>query len=150
MDIWFSQMDTENVKTSIRVDKQLFSAASEYQRIDVFESKEFGKMIVLDGEIIFSEADEFIYNEMVVHVPMAVHPKVRNVLIIGEETAEWQEPVLNIRKLSRLMWWNRMSYLSKSAVNSSLRQRKVLTMQESESSMRTDCAFLEDVRINMT
>ncbi len=71
MDIWFSQMDTENVKTSIRVDKQLFSATSEYQRIDVFQSKEFGKMIVLDGEIIFSEADEFIYNEMVVHVPMA-------------------------------------------------------------------------------
>ena len=83
MDIWFSQMDTENVKTSIRVDKQLFSATSEYQRIDVFESKEFGKMIVLDGEIIFSEADEFIYNEMVVHVPMAVHPNVKNVLIIG-------------------------------------------------------------------
>ena len=83
MDIWFSQMDTENVKTSIRVDKQLFSETSEYQRIDVFESKEFGKMIVLDGEIIFSEADEFIYNEMVVHVPMAVHPHVRNVLIIG-------------------------------------------------------------------
>ncbi|MGN0373317.1 MAG: polyamine aminopropyltransferase [Enterocloster sp.] len=83
MDIWFSQMDTENVKTSIRVDKQLFSETSEYQRIDVFQSKEFGKMIVLDGEIIFSEADEFIYNEMVVHVPMAVHPHVRNVLIIG-------------------------------------------------------------------
>ena len=83
MDIWFSQMDTENVKTSVRVDKQLFSETSEYQRIDVFQSKEFGKMIVLDGEIIFSEADEFIYNEMVVHVPMAVHPHVKNVLIIG-------------------------------------------------------------------
>lgn len=83
MDIWFSQLDTENVKTSVRVDKQLFSAESEYQRIDVFQSKEFGKMIVLDGEIIFSEADEFIYNEMVVHVPMAVHPNVKDVLIIG-------------------------------------------------------------------
>ena len=83
MDIWFSQMDTDNVKTSIRVDKQLFSAQSEYQRIDVFQSQEFGKMIVLDGEIIFSEADEFIYNEMVVHVPMAVHPGVKKVLIIG-------------------------------------------------------------------
>lgn len=104
MDIWFSQMDTENVKTSVRVDKQLFSATSEYQRIDVFQSKEFGKMIVLDGEIIFSEADEFIYNEMVVHVPMAVHPHVKNVLIIGEEMAELPEPVLNIRKLKRLMW----------------------------------------------
>lgn len=83
MDIWFSQMDTDNVKTSIRVDKQLFSGQSEYQRIDVFQSNEFGKMIVLDGEIIFSEADEFIYNEMVVHVPMAVHPNVKKVLIIG-------------------------------------------------------------------
>ena len=83
MAIWFSQMDTDNVKTSVKVDKQLFSGESEYQRIDVFESKEFGKMIVLDGEIIFSEADEFIYNEMVVHVPMSVHPNVKNVLIIG-------------------------------------------------------------------
>lgn len=76
-------MDTENVKTGVRVDKQLFSGESDYQRIDVFQSKEFGKMIVLDGEIVFSEADEFIYNEMVVHVPMAVHPNVKNVLIIG-------------------------------------------------------------------
>ena len=83
MEIWFSQKDTENVKTSVRVDKQLFSSQSEYQRIDVFQSQEFGRMIRLDGEIIFSEADEFIYNEMVVHVPMAVHPHVRNVLIIG-------------------------------------------------------------------
>jgi len=83
MNIWFEQMDTDNVKTSVRVDKQLFSAETDYQRIDVFKSHEFGKMIVLDGEIIFSEADEFIYNEMVVHVPMAVHPNVKNVLIIG-------------------------------------------------------------------
>ncbi len=83
MDIWFSQMDTDHVKTSIRIDEQLFSGQSDYQRIDVFKTREFGKMIVLDGEIIFSEADEFIYNEMVVHVPMSVHPDVRNVLIIG-------------------------------------------------------------------
>ena len=83
MDIWFSQMDTANVKTSVRIEQHLYSAESEYQRIDVFKTQEFGKMIVLDGEIIFSEADEFIYNEMVVHVPMAVHPKVEKVLIIG-------------------------------------------------------------------
>lgn len=83
VDIWFSQLDTENVKTSVRVEKQLYSGRSPYQQIDVFQTKEFGKMIVLDGEIVFSEADEFIYNEMVVHVPMAVHPHVRDVLIIG-------------------------------------------------------------------
>ena len=80
---WYSEFHTENVKLSVRVDRQLFSGESEYQRIDVFESAEFGKFVALDGEIVFSEKDEFIYDEMVTHVPMAVHPNVKNVLIIG-------------------------------------------------------------------
>ena len=54
-----------------------------YQRIDVFQSPEFGKFLTLNGSVIFSEQDCFIYNEMVVHVPMSVHPDVKNVLIIG-------------------------------------------------------------------
>ncbi|MEE1305814.1 MAG: polyamine aminopropyltransferase [Agathobacter sp.] len=83
MQIWFSEYHTANVKLDVRIDKQLFSGQSEYQRIDVFESQEFGKFVALDGEIVFSEADEFIYDEMVTHVPMAVHPNVKNVLIIG-------------------------------------------------------------------
>ena len=83
MEMWFSEMHTQNVKLSIRTDRHLFSKESEYQRIDVFESPQFGKFVTLDGSIIFSEADEFIYNEMVTHVPMAVHPHVKKVLIIG-------------------------------------------------------------------
>jgi len=83
MEIWFSELHTDNVKLSVRIDRQIFSGASEYQRIDVFESEEFGKFIALDGAIVFSEKDEFIYDEMVTHVPMAVHPDVKNVLIIG-------------------------------------------------------------------
>ena len=83
MEMWFSEMHTENVKSSIRINKQLYSAQSEYQRIDVFESPEFGRLVTLDGDVIFSEADEFIYNEMVTHVPMSVHPNVKKVLIIG-------------------------------------------------------------------
>ena len=76
MELWYSEFHTENVKLSVRVDRQLFSGESEYQRIDVFESAEFGKFVALDGEIVFSEKDEFIYDEMVTHVPMAVHPNV--------------------------------------------------------------------------
>ena len=82
MEFWFSELHTGNVKLSIKIEKQLFSGESEYQRIDVFDSEEFGKFISLDGEIVFSEKDEFIYDEMVTHVPMAVHPDVRHVLII--------------------------------------------------------------------
>ncbi len=81
--VWYSDHQAKNVRTSIRIDKQLYSEVSDYQRIDVYESPAFGRFLTLNGDIIFSEADEFVYNEMVVHVPMAVHPDVRNVLIIG-------------------------------------------------------------------
>ncbi|MBQ4466361.1 MAG: polyamine aminopropyltransferase [Oscillospiraceae bacterium] len=83
MDFWFSEMHTHNVKMSIRVEKQLFSGQSDFQRIDVFESEEFGRFLTSDGSVIFSEKDEFTYDEMIVHVPMAVHPNVRKVLVIG-------------------------------------------------------------------
>lgn len=83
MEMWFSELHTSNVKLSMRIEKQLFSGNSDCQRIDVLESVEFGKFLALDGDILFSEKDEFIYDEMVTHVPMAVHPDVRQVLIIG-------------------------------------------------------------------
>ena len=83
MDYWFSEFQTPNVKLSIRIDKQLFSGQSEFQRIDVFDSPEFGRFLALDGYMMLTEKDEFIYHEMITHVPMAVHPKVKNVLVIG-------------------------------------------------------------------
>ena len=49
MDLWFSERHTPNVKFSIRVDRQLYCGQSEFQRIDVFESKEFGRFLTLDG-----------------------------------------------------------------------------------------------------
>ena len=83
MNFWFTEMHTDNVKFSIRVDNQLFTGSSDFQRIDVFESGEFGRFLTSDGTVIFSEQDEFIYDEMIVHVPMAVHPSVKTVLVIG-------------------------------------------------------------------
>ena len=83
MDFWFSEMQTPNVKLSIRIDRQLYSGKSEFQRIDVFDSPEFGRFLTLDGYMMLTEKDEFIYHEMITHVPMAVHPKVRDVLVIG-------------------------------------------------------------------
>ena len=83
MELWFSEVQTPHVKFSVRVDRQLYSGKSEFQRIDVFESPEFGRMLVLDGYIMLTEKDEFIYHEMMTHIPMAVHPSVKNVLVIG-------------------------------------------------------------------
>ncbi len=83
MELWFSEPHTPNVKLSIRVDRQLYSGQSELQQIEVFESPEFGRFLVLDGYIMLTEKDEFIYHEMIAHVPMAVHPHVKKVLVIG-------------------------------------------------------------------
>ncbi|MDW7658564.1 MAG: polyamine aminopropyltransferase [Bacillota bacterium] len=83
MELWFSEKHTPHVKLSIQVDRQLFSGQSDYQRIDVFESVEFGRILILDGFLMLTQKDEFIYHEMLVHVPMAVHPAVKNVLVIG-------------------------------------------------------------------
>lgn len=83
MELWYSEKHTKNVKFSIKVNKQLFSAKSEFQRIDVFESKEFGRFLTLDGYMMLTEKDEFIYHEMITHVPMAVHPNAETVLVIG-------------------------------------------------------------------
>ena len=68
--LWFSEYHTANVRLSLKVDKQLFSETSEFQRIDIFDSAEFGRVLTLDGRIMLTEKDEFIYHEMIAHVPM--------------------------------------------------------------------------------
>lgn len=83
MEFWFHERHTNNVEFSVRVDRQLYSEVTDYQRIDVFDSPELGRFLCSDGSIIFSEKDEFAYDEMIVHVPMAVHPNVKKVLVIG-------------------------------------------------------------------
>ena len=83
MELWFSEPHTPDVKLSIRVERQIYGGESDFQRIDVFESPELGRFLVLDGFVMLTERDEFIYHEMIVHVPMAVHPDVRSVLVIG-------------------------------------------------------------------
>ena len=49
----------------------------------MFDSYEFGRVLVLDGYIMLTEKDEYIYHEMMVHVPMACNPDIRRVLVIG-------------------------------------------------------------------
>lgn len=83
MELWFTENHTKNVKLSIKVDRQLYSGKSEFQRIDIFDSREFGRFLTLDGYMMLTEKDEFIYHEMITHVPMCVNPDARRILVIG-------------------------------------------------------------------
>lgn len=83
MELWFSEFHAPDVKHSIRINRHLYSKKSDYQQIDIFDTPEFGRVLALDGNVMLTERDEFIYNEMITHVPMAVHPHVKDVLVIG-------------------------------------------------------------------
>ena len=83
MEMWFSEFHTKDVKHSLRVTRHLYAKKSNYQQIDIFETPEFGRVLVLDGNVMLTERDEFIYDEMITHVPMAVHPGIRDILVIG-------------------------------------------------------------------
>lgn len=83
MELWFTENHTDNVKFSIRVDIHIVSVKSDFQKIDVFDTPEFGRVLVIDDYIMLTEKDEFIYHEMIAHVPMAVNPSIKKVLVIG-------------------------------------------------------------------
>lgn len=83
MELWFSEFHTPDVKHAIKVRRHLYSKQSDFQQIDIFETPEFGRVLALDGSVMLTERDEFIYDEMITHVPMSVHPGITEILVIG-------------------------------------------------------------------
>lgn len=83
MEMWFSEYHTKDVKHSIRVTRHLYAKKSDYQQIDIFETPEYGRVLALNGNVQLTERDEFIYDEMITHVPMAVHKEIQDILVIG-------------------------------------------------------------------
>ncbi|MBC8157586.1 polyamine aminopropyltransferase [Armatimonadetes bacterium] len=83
MELWYTEEWSEFTRFSIKIDEQLHSEQSEFQRIDILRSEEYGKFFTLDGLMMVTEKDEFIYHDMIVHPAMAVNPEIKNVLVIG-------------------------------------------------------------------
>ena len=83
MDLWYTENHTDNVKFSLKVKEQLFSGTSEFQQLDILETYEYGNLMTLDGLVMVTEKDEFVYHDMIVHVAMAVNPKIEKALVIG-------------------------------------------------------------------
>jgi spermidine synthase len=83
MELWYTEKHTDTVNFSIKVNKQIYSEQSPFQQIDFFESEEFGIFFTLDGLMMVTEKDEFVYHDMISHIPMATNPDIKRVLIIG-------------------------------------------------------------------
>ena len=85
LDGWFSEICPmwQGVALSLEIEEVLYSQKSRYQQIDLFQTRNFGKMLVLDGIIQLTEPDEFAYHEMLAHVPLFAHPDPKSVLVVG-------------------------------------------------------------------
>jgi spermidine synthase len=81
---WFTERYFhKNVATSFKIKSVLHTEQSQYQKIDVLETEAVGRLLLLDGKTMVSDHDEFVYHEVMGHIPSMVHPKIKNVLIIG-------------------------------------------------------------------
>ncbi|OON98376.1 MAG: spermidine synthase [Epulopiscium sp. Nele67-Bin004] len=83
MDLWYTENHQDDTKFSIQVNEHIHTEKSEFQEIDFFRSNTFGTFFTLDGLMMVTEKDEFIYHDMITHVSMAVNPNIERVLIIG-------------------------------------------------------------------
>ena len=100
-DLWLSEEHQGTVKLSFKVKKSLFSGKSRFQQVDVVETAGHGRMLLNDGVVMLCERDEFVYHEMIAHVPLFVHPAPRRVLIIGGGDGGTAREVLRHREVER-------------------------------------------------
>jgi spermidine synthase len=101
---WIAEtlFDDLGFRMTFEVDRVLYELQTEHQHLVLFEHRFFGKMLMLDGAMQISKKDEFIYQEMMSHVPLFAHGRAEDVLIIGGGDCGIAEEVLKHRTVKRL------------------------------------------------
>ncbi len=79
----YTERWAKDTSFSIDIKTHIHHEKSPFQTIDFYDSETFGRFFTLDGLMMVNEKDEFIYHDMISHVPMAVNPDIKRVLIIG-------------------------------------------------------------------
>jgi spermidine synthase len=81
--VWFTERDKDIALSLRHKGDILYRKQSDYQMVEVFDTYAYGKLLTLDGAVMTTEKDEYVYHEMISHVPMLVHPNPKRVLVIG-------------------------------------------------------------------
>jgi spermidine synthase len=101
---WIAEtlFDPEGFRMTFKVEKVLYELQTEHQHLVLFQNKFFGKVLMLDGCTQVTTKDEFVYHEMMTHVPILAHGNVREVLIIGGGDCGIAEEVLKHKSIKRV------------------------------------------------
>ncbi|MGP1253696.1 MAG: polyamine aminopropyltransferase [Kiloniellales bacterium] len=100
MSSWFRETLHRDYESGLRIEEVLFETKSEHQHLLLFRNETFGRVLTLDGVVQTTEADEFIYHEMLAHLPILAHGGVERVLIIGGGDGGMLEEVLKHRSVT--------------------------------------------------
>lgn len=82
-ELWYTEYYTEHVRFSYRVEKLLLRKQTKFQLLEILETPEFGRLMLLDGKVMLTQRDEHVYHEMLVHPAMLAHPSPQRVLVVG-------------------------------------------------------------------
>ena len=83
MDRWVEETLHSGFRIRLKADRVLFDSETEHQHLIIIETPEFGRLMMLDGVIQLASKDEFVYHEMMAHVPLFAHGRAKKALIIG-------------------------------------------------------------------
>lgn len=83
LELWYTEKQTDAFGITAKVKKTLHTEQTPFQKLDMLETEEWGNMLTLDGMVMTTERDEFVYHEMVAHVPLFTHPNPKQVLVVG-------------------------------------------------------------------
>ncbi|WP_010278499.1 polyamine aminopropyltransferase [Paenibacillus senegalensis] len=83
MELWYTEKQTEAFGITAKIKETLVREKTEFQDLAIIDTEEFGRMLVLDGMVMTTVKDEFVYHEMVAHPALFTHPNPRKVLVVG-------------------------------------------------------------------
>lgn len=83
MDLWFSETHETDLRMSVRIKQVLYHRKSQYQDVLVLDTLRFGRMLVLDGCVMTTERDEFVYHELISHPALLTVNNPQSVCVVG-------------------------------------------------------------------
>lgn len=83
MELWYTEKQTDNYGITAKITETLVKERTDFQDLAIIDTVEFGRMLVLDGMVMTTIRDEFVYHEMVAHPALVTHPNPKHVLVVG-------------------------------------------------------------------
>ena len=87
MERWVEETLHRGFRVNLKADRVLFDSETEHQRLIIFDNADFGRVMMLDSIVQVTTKDEFIYHEMMSHVPLFAHGRAKRALIVAAATA---------------------------------------------------------------